>query len=143
MPKTDSNGFPWVYDLTAAEKLSDFKKELEKYDKATNKGNITWWIELEKRPIGIGRTRTKLNADLINSGAGNIGLGLISSERGKGYGEIALQRLIIELQRRGVQKIMAGVYEDNFPSRKIIENNGGIQIDTVEKDGKTIVRYWI
>jgi len=96
------------------------------------------WFYVDDRPVGIIKLRPILNQNLRKHG-GNIGYCVRPSERGKGYGDIMLRELLKKVEARGMSKVLLTVNEDNIPSRKVIESNGGELSDII--DG--CCRYWI
>ena len=97
-----------------------------------------YWFYVDDRPVGIIKLRPILNENLRKQG-GNIGYCIRPSERGKGYGSIMLRELLKKVEARGMSKVLLTVNEDNVPSRKVIESNGGELSDII--DG--CCRYWI
>ncbi|MGL5761566.1 MAG: GNAT family N-acetyltransferase, partial [Cetobacterium sp.] len=59
--------------------------------------------------------------------------------RGNGYGKLIIKKGVELLKEKGVYKILITIYEDNIPSRKAVESNGGILYDINED----LCRYWI
>jgi predicted acetyltransferase len=78
-------------------------------------------------PKLIGRVmiRHELN-DFLRRIGGHIGYGVVPSERGKGYASQMLEHAIVVAQSMGLEKVLITCDEDNLPSRKIIENSGGV-----------------
>jgi len=97
-----------------------------------------YWLFVDGRPVGIGKLRPCLNADLRRIG-GHIGYTIRPSERGKGYGNLILRELVKKARERGVEEVLLTCSEDNSRSRKVIEHNGGELQDISEGE----CRYWI
>ncbi len=50
---------------------------------------------------------------------------------------------LFEAQKLGLQKVLITCHEDNIPSAKVIENNGGVFERFAQRDGKQYKRFWI
>ncbi|ALS03012.1 hypothetical protein ATZ33_16990 [Enterococcus silesiacus] len=74
---------------------------------------------------------------------GNIGYGIVPSERGKGYANWLLAQALLIFQERGLSKVMLTCDKTNRGSQKTIQNNGGILSDEYSVEGKIVQRYWI
>lgn len=73
----------------------------------------------------------------------HIGYGIRPSERGKWYATEMLRLWLLEAQKLGLEKVLITCHEDNIPSAKVIENNGGVFERFAQRDGKQYKRYWI
>lgn len=80
--------------------------------------------------------------NLIENG-GHVGYGIRPSERGKWYATEMLRLSLSEARKMGLEKLLITCNDDNIPSAKVIENNGGIFERFSEKDSKKMRRYWI
>lgn len=98
----------------------------------------TYWLYIDGSPVGIGKIRAYLNAELRREG-GHIGYTIRPSKRGRGYGKLMLRELLCKAKERNMKEVLITCYVNNTPSRRIIEGNGGILNDIVE--GKC--RYWV
>jgi predicted acetyltransferase len=92
---------------------------------------IYWLIDKDKF-IGTIRINTDLSEKFTASG--NIGYVIRPSEYGKGYGTKILQLGIEKAKELGMKEVLISCREDNIASRKIIEKNGGIFLES--KPGK-------
>jgi predicted acetyltransferase len=103
-----------------------------------------WLVSDRERVIGIVRVRHRLNEQLLQYG-GHIGYYVRPSERGKGYGRLALRLGLEELRRLGVDRALLTVNPTNKFSKRVILANGGVQdrqgADPVS--GEIVDRYWI
>jgi predicted acetyltransferase len=97
-----------------------------------------YWLYINDKPVGIGKLRHYLNDSLLLIG-GHIGYTIIPSQRGNGYGNIILAELLKKAKEIGVNKTLLTCNEDNIASRRVIERNGGVLENIVERK----CRYWI
>ncbi|MBR3751400.1 MAG: GNAT family N-acetyltransferase [Clostridia bacterium] len=65
--------------------------------------------------------------------SGYIGYGVLPSKRGCGYGSIMCAKLL-EKASEFYSDVIITCRDDNLPSRRVIEKNGGVLLD---------MRYWI
>jgi predicted acetyltransferase len=105
----------------------------------------TYWLVSDSgRVVGIVRIRHRLNEPLLQYG-GHIGYYVRPSERGKGYGKMALRLGLEQLRRLGVTRALLTVNPTNTLSKRVVLANGGIQdrqgADPVS--GEIVDRYWI
>lgn len=91
-----------------------------------------FWLYEDEIPVGIGKIRHELTEDSRMFG-GNIGYAISKKYRGKGYGNILLSKLIEEANKLNINEKILTVEKYNYPSKKIIEKNGGILINENEK----------
>lgn len=94
------------------------------------------------RILGAIHFRHKLNERLLQNG-GNIGYGIRSSERRKGYASLMLRMLLDRIQAQGYEKVLITCDEDNVGSARTIEKNNGILFDQVLFDEVMTRRYWV
>lgn len=93
--------------------------------------------------VGIAKIRYLLTPFTLTTG-GHIGYGLVEAHRGRGYGTVALGLLIGECRKNGLLDVLITANPNNFPSRRVVEKNGGRFWDIIERsDGTKAVRYWI
>lgn len=104
---------------------------------------VYWFVE-DKEYIGRICLRHLLTKELILEG-GHIGYEIRPSKRNEGYGTKMLSLVLEKAKERGLEKVLITCDEDNVPSRKVIENNGGILENIYDpKNGKkSKLRYWI
>jgi predicted acetyltransferase len=102
-----------------------------------------FWIVKGRKFIGRLQIRHTLDDYFFNYG-GHIGYNIRVSERRKGYGTKALKLGLIEARKLGIKKILVTCDNDNIPSQKIIESNGGVLENMVELSPTLPLkrRYW-
>lgn len=109
------------------------------------------WVEADSyficrdgKMIGEIMFRKRLNFFLLLHSFGHIGYKIKQSERGNGYGTQALKLLLEKAWKEGYTELMISCREDNIPSSKVIEKNGGI-LNRINKntDGDILKEYWI
>jgi predicted acetyltransferase len=100
-----------------------------------------------EKEIGFIQIRHKpsVSSSLPKDMASHIYYEIKESERGKGYGNVILDLAKIEARNIGLSEILLSVWEDNLPSKKIIEKSGGQLIRTYysEKEKKNFLLYVI
>ncbi len=102
-----------------------------------------WLIRDDCEVIGIGRLRHRLN-DKLREYGGHIGCRVNTSEQDKGYGTILLSKLCDEAAKMGIDRVLVTCLTTNIPSKRIIENNGGVlEREGIDEEGKPIYLYWI
>lgn len=97
-----------------------------------------YWMFLGPFPIGMGKIRHRLTAELRETG-GSLSYTIVKPCRGKGYGAMLLQGLLQEARRMGLEEILFMAYSYNQKSIRAALHNKG-QIYQV-KDGKTYIRF--
>lgn len=104
----------------------------------------TYWITDKDGYAGRISIRHKLNEKLLESG-GNIGYGIISSKRGRGYASKALELVLVKAREMGLNKVLLTCSTINDGSKRVIEKNGGIlENEVLGKDGEpSKLRFWI
>lgn len=99
----------------------------------------TFWLEDENEIVGVIRIREK---DLEYYG--HIGYDIAPLYRKKGYGKKILELGLEKVREMGLTTVVLTCHERNIPSQRVIENNGGEIIKTLEnEDGKTYYVYEI
>ncbi|HSQ97399.1 MAG TPA: GNAT family N-acetyltransferase [Rickettsiales bacterium] len=109
------------------------------------------WVEADSyfickdgKMIGEINFRKRLNVFLLTHSMGHIGYKIKQSERGNGYGTEALRLLLEKAWKEGYTELMISCKENNIPSSRVIEKNGGIlnRINKInEKEPEK--EYWI
>lgn len=81
----------------------------------------------DQKEVGFVQIRHKpsVSSGLPNDMASHIYYEIVESERGNGYGNIILKLAKAEAKKIGLEEILLSVWENNIPSKKIIEKNGG------------------
>nr|WP_242700596.1 GNAT family N-acetyltransferase [Enterococcus sp. DIV0212c] len=127
--------------LTFQEWLNKLKK-----DKSTINNSFvpadTLFLEVEGKLVGAVQLRYELTDKLLQIG-GNIGYGIVPSERRKGYANWILAQALLIFHKRGFSKVMLTCDKKNIGSQKTIQKNGGILSDEYLIEGEMIQRYWI
>ncbi|MBE5738699.1 MAG: GNAT family N-acetyltransferase [Clostridiales bacterium] len=100
------------------------------FDKSTN------------RLVGMIDIRHYLNEYLAKY-AGHIGDCIRPSERCKGYASEQIGIALKICKLLGIDRVLITCDDDNIPSAKSIEKNGGVFENTVQKEERVLRRYWI
>lgn len=137
------NGFMNSAYGISHEEFPSFLEENVNYSKGLNlrPGYVpetVYWLYAGSIPVGIGKLRHYLNNSLREHG-GHIGYCIRPVERGKGYGTIILRELLAKAEEKGIHEAMLTCNENNLPSRKVIEGNGG----HLESIRNSECKYWI
>lgn len=138
---TGENGFhmtPPNNQMEFKELLNKFIKDSEEIQPVGRMPQEIYWMYVNDEIVGILKLRPKLNESLLIQG-GNMGVSISPNFRGKGYGKLIVRKGVEFLKERKVSKILVTVRENNIPSRKAIEGNGGILYDI----NNGLCRYWI
>lgn len=98
--------------------------------------STTYWLYVDNVPVGFGNIRHFLTEALSHAG-GNIGYGISSQYRGKGYGKELLRLLLEESRKLGLEKVLITIHLDNIASQRVALANGGVITE------KTDERYLI
>lgn len=88
--------------------------------------------------VGFLNLRHVLN-DFLREEGGHIGYAVKPSARRRGHASEALRLALVAARDLGIAKVLVTCDEDNEPSARTIEANGGVQEDV--RNGKR--RYWI
>ena len=103
-----------------------------------------WLVNAANQVVGIVRVRHRLNERLLQYG-GHIGYYIRPSERGQGYGRLALQLALEQSRRIGIVRALLTVNPANTFSKRVVLSNGGVEdgqgVDPVS--GEIVDRYWI
>jgi len=98
----------------------------------------TYWLFVDKKPVGYGKIRHYLTDKLIADG-GNIGYSIRPSQRNKGFGKILLSELVKECSNIGVDRALLTIQKSNIASTNIALKNGGV----IEKSSDNLQYIWI
>jgi predicted acetyltransferase len=103
-------------------------------------GTYLWMVddELEDPVVGRISLRHELTPWLYEVG-GHIGYAVRPSARRRGYATRALALMLPISNARGIDPVLVTCDDDNVPSRKVIEANGGVLEDV--RNGK--LRFWV
>jgi len=104
-----------------------------------------WLVNADNAILGGIRIRHHIGTDFLALEGGHIGYDIAPSYRGKGYGKLMLKLAIPKVKALGLEKTLLVADDDNMPSRKIIEANGGVLEDIVMGNVFTnpLARYWL
>ena len=83
----------------------------------------TYWLYDNDTPVGYGKLRERATEQSLTFG-GNLGMAIDPLVRGKGYGNIIVQKLIEQAEKNGIKEIFSTVEKFNYPSKKIHERMG-------------------
>jgi predicted acetyltransferase len=81
--------------------------------------------------------------DLPASVPGHAGYAVVPWKRRRGYAMAALQLLLPVAREAGLKRIQLVCDDDNAPSRRVIEANGGVFERRYVRDGKIKLSFWI
>jgi len=112
------------------------------YQKGFVPSTLYFLIGPEEQIYGAIHFRHQLN-DRLRQNGGHIGYGIRPSKRQNGYASEMLSLLLDELWKKGYREVLITCDDDNAPSAKTIEKNGGILRDKPVFEGKLTRRYWI
>jgi predicted acetyltransferase len=136
-----------------AEARQDFATYLYKMDNFTRgEGlpfgfvpfHIFWLVRDDARILGELRLRHRLT-DMLAIEGGHIGYNIRPSERRKGYGTLQLRLGLEKARELGLERVLVTCDDDNLPSAKIIEVNGGVLSGRAisPESGVPVRQYWI
>ena len=122
--------------------LLDRQSKPECMDYGSNPNEIYFLMDDEEKKIyGFGQLRPYDTVDVL-TWAGHIGYSVAPSERGQGFAQELLRRLLDMGFARGRQEILLTCDVDNDASRHVIEKAGG-RFAGFYRDGKYDKRqYW-
>ena len=93
-------------------------------------------------PVGIAKLRHYLNEALSKRG-GHIGYCIRPSSRGQKFGNIILQKVLEQAKLKNIDRVLLTIREDNIPSRKACEHNGG-KLEKIQYiENNNVCFYWI
>ena len=142
----DEERYPFPLDF----EHKDFVELLNKIDNYANGIDIpddavpssTYWLMENAEIIGVTNLRHCLNQQIEFCG-GHIGLGVRPSCRGKGLGNILMEKSIHQLNLMGVKVVHIHCYKSNVASASMIIANGGSLESEFSDYGKVIQRFVI
>ena len=103
-----------------------------------------YWLVAQSEIVGIARLHHTLS-EKKGKLDGHISYNVPPSQRREGYGTLLLKRVLERARQHGLRKVLVTCDEDNLPSKKIIERNGGQFEDKMlhPETGTFKLRYWI
>ena len=136
-----------------AEARKDFAAYLQKITQYAQGVNLPysfvpfhnfWLVQDNARILGELRLRHHLTEMLAIEG-GHIGYNIRPSERRKGYGTLQLRLGLEKARELGLARVLVTCDDDNLPSAKIIEANGGVLSGKAisPESGVPVRQYWI
>lgn len=102
----------------------------------------SWRVE-DERILWAIQVRHSIDHPRLIEVGGHIGYGVRPSERGKWYATEMLRFSLLEAKKLWLEKVLITCLDDNIPSAKVIENNGGVFERYAYRDEKKYRRYWI
>lgn len=104
----------------------------------------TFWLVVDGRVVAVSRLRYRLTAELEHEG-GHIGYDVRPTERRRGYATRLLRLMLTRALERGLTRVLVTCDDDNVPSARVIEANGGCLDGRVKslRTGVDVRRYWI
>jgi len=98
----------------------------------------TYWLYVDKTPVGYGKIRHLLTDKLFADG-GTIGYAIRPSQRNNGFGKILLSELVKKCPNLGIDRALLTIHEDNISSINVALKNHGV----IEKSSDDICHIWI
>lgn len=99
--------------------------------------------ESDDKIVGIIDIRHELN-DFLREYGGHIGIGVLPTERKKGYATDILMQGLGYCRTIGLDKVMTACYKENAASRNTIIKCGGVlEKEFIYVDSKTVQVFWI
>ena len=144
--KNNTDTSPYAIFKNDCHKYFYYLKHLD--NKSTKNGFVPSSVyflydEMRNKLIGAVDIRHYLNENLMQTG-GHIGDGIRPSERRKGYGTLIIKLALEKCKELGIDKVLMFCDKSNIGSKKTIERNGGIfEQEVKEKNGNTLLKYWI
>jgi len=138
-PKSESDFVLWVKQQV------DKSKGIGLEEKYVSVSTYLLWID--DIPVGVSSIRLLLNPTLeqLEYDCGHIGYAIGSDFRGRGYANILIAETLKQAKEKDIEKVLITTDDDNIPSWKAIEHNGGILYKTEPdpENGKLTRYYWI
>lgn len=133
----DENGF---MNPMAGRSREDFRQWLRAQAANAEKTEIedgwrvphaTYWLYADGKPVGTGKLRYFLT-DALRQCGGHIGYGIAPDARGQGYGTELLRLMLQEAAKRGIDRALVTVNNNNPASIRVALKCGG-QIERVSE----------
>lgn len=139
------------YYALASESFSRYIKSLDDEEQGLNLKpqhvpcSHRWLLDSSSRIVGVIRIRHNISTPILEKYCGHIGYDVAPSFRNLGHGTLMLGLALKLANQLSIDTVLISADEDNFPSRKVIERNGGI-LDTIVYSTEfesNIARYWV
>lgn len=101
-----------------------------------------FWIVEEETYLGAIELRHVLTPFMLDA-VGHIGYNVRPSVRGRGIASWALKAILPHARRMGLTQVLLTCDEQNLPSARTIEKNGGVLEDVRSTELGLKRRYWI
>jgi predicted acetyltransferase len=88
--------------------------------------DCVFWLCDQGRYVGQTSIRPELGTPYLITYGGHIGYSIRPSNRRQGYGQRILQLALEKCSELRLERALVTCDEDNTPSRRIIESNGGV-----------------
>jgi len=127
---------PYSHFQSFLQRRLDMKQGLELPD-----GRVpmtTYWMFSGEKPVALCKLRHRLTDSLRRIG-GHIGYCVRPTERGKSYGNAVLALTLQAACEKGIDPILITCTEDNIPSRRVVERNGGL----LDRFDSGVAYYWV
>lgn len=145
----DSSGLSLIYGLIGGLDFNSYVKILNESRDGINLGpqevpTTSLFAFFDGQIVGKISIRHHLNELLENRG-GNVGFGVLSAFRGKGFAKKMLALSLDQCRKIGLKKILLTCEESNDPSIQVITQNGGVldQLNDPKLTGAKVLRFWI
>lgn len=101
-----------------------------------------WWMVEQGIYLGVIDVRHELTPLMLEA-AGNIGYSVRPTARGRGVATWALGAVLPRARQLGLTRVLLTCDEQNVPSARTIESNGGVLEDVRDTVLGRKRRYWI
>ncbi len=91
-----------------------------------------YWLYADGKPVGMGKLRHALT-EALRKGGGHIGYAIAPEERNRGYGKLLLRGMLREARKKGIERVLVTVHNDNEASIRVAMGCGGVIEDITEE----------
>ena len=104
-----------------------------------------WLVTPDNAVAGVTRLRHRIDTPFLLQEGGHIGYDVAPSQRGRGYGHLALRVALDEAARRAIPRVLLYTSEGNLASRAVIERAGGVLESVAYSDfwNEPLCKYWL